>query len=241
MVNSPSCANPVKLENSMALKPASEVSTTAVVAVSAIPLGALAVLMRCFGGDVLDFHGKHYRYSNVPVVMKPLQQPHPPFWYASSNEIGSTWGGEHGLHFVTLGSTRSAKASIEAYREALAKRGAPAQPKPEFPGGAVIGLAAGYLVSGFLVAAVQTLPLPDNFLGYEPRVEEGRRYFPPDRIWLATMHRAGAVPFSRTADTFDADGTFTLRYGRYRRYSEDQGEPLPYRGELDKRPTSSKK
>jgi hypothetical protein len=108
-------------------------------------------------------------------------------------------------------------------------------------GGAVIGLAAGYLVSGFLVAAFQTLPLPDGFLGYEPRVEEGRRYLPPDRVWLATMHRAGAVSLSRTAGTFDSDGTFTLRYARYRRYSEDRGEALPYRGELDKLATKAAK
>jgi alkanesulfonate monooxygenase SsuD/methylene tetrahydromethanopterin reductase-like flavin-dependent oxidoreductase (luciferase family) len=70
-----------------------------------------------------------------------LQQPHPPFWYASSSAVGATWAGARGLHFVTLGPTRSAKASIDAYREALAKRGAPAQPKPEFAGGAVIGLS----------------------------------------------------------------------------------------------------
>jgi alkanesulfonate monooxygenase SsuD/methylene tetrahydromethanopterin reductase-like flavin-dependent oxidoreductase (luciferase family) len=90
--------------------------------------------------DSLTFKGEHYIYENVPIALRPLQQPHPPFWYASSNEIGSTWGGEHGLHFVTLGPTPLAKANIAAYKAALRKRGAPAQPKPEFPGGAVIGV-----------------------------------------------------------------------------------------------------
>jgi alkanesulfonate monooxygenase SsuD/methylene tetrahydromethanopterin reductase-like flavin-dependent oxidoreductase (luciferase family) len=91
--------------------------------------------------DWLTYKGKHFAYENVPMALRPLQQPHPPFWYASSSAIGATWAGAQGLHFVTLGPTRSAKASIEAYREALAKRGAPAQPKAEFPGGAVIGLS----------------------------------------------------------------------------------------------------
>ena len=90
--------------------------------------------------DSLTYKGKHYSYENVPIALRPLQQPHPPFWYASSNEIGSTWAGEHGLHFVTLGPTPFAKANIEAYKTALAKRGAPAQPKAEFSGGAVIGV-----------------------------------------------------------------------------------------------------
>ena len=90
--------------------------------------------------DLLTYKGDHYAYENVPMALRPLQQPHPPFWYASSSEIGSTWGGEHGLHFVTLGPTRVGQGQYRGLQKALAKRGAPAQPKPEFPGGAVIGV-----------------------------------------------------------------------------------------------------
>jgi alkanesulfonate monooxygenase SsuD/methylene tetrahydromethanopterin reductase-like flavin-dependent oxidoreductase (luciferase family) len=90
--------------------------------------------------DTLSYDGKYYEYQDVPIALRPFQQPHPPFWYASSSPVGSTWAGEQGLHFVTLGATTAAKACIDAYRAALAKRGGPAQPKPEFPGGAVIGV-----------------------------------------------------------------------------------------------------
>jgi len=90
--------------------------------------------------DSLTYKGKHYVYENVPIALRPLQQPHPPFWYASSNEIGSTWGGEHGLHYVTLGPTPFAKANIAAFKTAFAKRRSAAQPKAEFPGGIVIGV-----------------------------------------------------------------------------------------------------
>jgi alkanesulfonate monooxygenase SsuD/methylene tetrahydromethanopterin reductase-like flavin-dependent oxidoreductase (luciferase family) len=91
--------------------------------------------------DALSYTGNHFTYENVPIALRPLQQPHPPFWYASSSAIGATWAGEQGLHFVTLGPTASAKANIDAYRAALAKRGAPAQPKAEFAGGAAIGVS----------------------------------------------------------------------------------------------------
>jgi alkanesulfonate monooxygenase SsuD/methylene tetrahydromethanopterin reductase-like flavin-dependent oxidoreductase (luciferase family) len=90
--------------------------------------------------DALTYAGSHFSYADVPIVLRPLQQPHPPFWYGSSNETGSTWAGEKGLHFVTLGPTEFAKKNIDAYKAALAKRGRPAQPKPEFPGGAAIGV-----------------------------------------------------------------------------------------------------
>src|SRR5580704_264809 len=41
--------------------------------------------------DTLTYHGKHFAYENVPIALRPLQQPHPPFWYASSSAIGATW------------------------------------------------------------------------------------------------------------------------------------------------------
>jgi len=90
--------------------------------------------------DRLSYESENYAYSDVPIELRPLQEPHPPFWYGSSNEIGSTWAGEQGLHFVTLGPMATAKANIAAYKVALQRRGGPVHPKPEFPGGAAIGV-----------------------------------------------------------------------------------------------------
>jgi len=90
--------------------------------------------------DVLTYKGPHYEYENVPIALRPLQQPHPPFWYGSSNTTGATWAGERGMHFVSLGPIGFAKRNIDAFREALAKRGGPASPKPEFSGGTAVGV-----------------------------------------------------------------------------------------------------
>ncbi len=90
--------------------------------------------------DRLTYHGPHFSYDNVPMELRALQRPTPPFWYPSSNETGARWAGENGLHFSTLGSVERAKACIDSYRQGLAKRGGPAVPKPEFAGGAAIGV-----------------------------------------------------------------------------------------------------
>jgi alkanesulfonate monooxygenase SsuD/methylene tetrahydromethanopterin reductase-like flavin-dependent oxidoreductase (luciferase family) len=90
--------------------------------------------------DELTYSGPYYSYEKVPIALRPLQQPHPPFWYGSSGPEGSTWAGEHGLHFVTLGPNEFAKANIDTFKEAFAKRGSAAQPKPEFSGGVAIGV-----------------------------------------------------------------------------------------------------
>jgi alkanesulfonate monooxygenase SsuD/methylene tetrahydromethanopterin reductase-like flavin-dependent oxidoreductase (luciferase family) len=88
----------------------------------------------------LDHSGKRFSYRNVPMELAPLQQPHPPIWYPSSNETGAGWAGARGLHFSTLGAVDRAKACIDAYKAAYARRGAPATPNGAFPGGTAIGV-----------------------------------------------------------------------------------------------------
>lgn len=124
----------------------------------------------------------------------------------------------------------------------------------EFPGyvqqvgGGVFGLVTGYLVAGFLVCVLQTLPWHEHFLEFRPRAEGEtgmRRVLPPDRVWLALMRYAGTQAFANRVEredaaspydrysTFDSAGTFELRFLRYRRFSESR-LPLRYQGELDR-------
>lgn len=116
-------------------------------------------------------------------------------------------------------------------------------------GASVVGLVTGYLAAGFLLCAVQTLPVEENFLGFQTRVPSEPPYrsvFPPDRVWLVMMRHAGAHPFSWKEEsrpvnesaveryqTFDRAATFEIRYQRYRRYGESR-PPLNYTGEFDR-------
>lgn len=92
--------------------------------------------------DRLTYHGPYYDYDDVPIVLRPLQQPHPAMWYGSSNTVGAEWAGERGLHFASNGPTARAKENIDAYRAALARRGTGVEiPHAEFPGGGAIGVS----------------------------------------------------------------------------------------------------
>jgi len=102
-------------------------------------LDAYECLIKGLTTDKLTHAGPYYTYTDVPMALRPLQGPHPAFWYGSSNEIGATFAGEQGMHFTANGGTAHAKVNINAYKAALAKRGGPAQPKAEFKGGAAIG------------------------------------------------------------------------------------------------------
>ena len=112
-----------------------------------------------------------------------------------------------------------------------------------------VGVVTGYLLAGFLTCALQTLPIDENFMGFEPRnpSEPGYRSFcPPDRVWLVLMRHAGAYPFTWNEEprpegasaveryaTFDRNATFELRYLRYRRHTETR-PPMIYVGEFDR-------
>jgi len=43
---------------------------------------AYHVIMQALTRDAVNFAGKHYRFENVPIDLKPLQRPYPPLWYA---------------------------------------------------------------------------------------------------------------------------------------------------------------
>jgi alkanesulfonate monooxygenase SsuD/methylene tetrahydromethanopterin reductase-like flavin-dependent oxidoreductase (luciferase family) len=110
-------------------------------------IDAFTCLRAALASETLSYSGKHYSYSNVPMALRPLQQPMPPFWYGSSNTTGAAWSGAQGMHFVANGPTGYCKPNIDAYREALAKRGAPAFPKPEFRGGTAVGVLRHIIVA----------------------------------------------------------------------------------------------
>jgi hypothetical protein len=104
-------------------------------------------------------------------------------------------------------------------------------------GGVVFGMAAGYLLAGFLVCALQTLPWHQEFMGfgadYDPAQTGAalRRILPPDRVWLGLMNKASTVAFSTGGKGFDNYGSYEMRYARYRRYN-DKFEVSPMKGEI---------
>ena len=98
--------------------------------------------------DRLTYDGPYFRYDDVPVVLHPLQQPYPPFWYGSSNAVGSQFAGENGMHFATNGPNATAKQNIEAFRSALVARGGGASvPLAAFDGGVAVGVSRTVVVA----------------------------------------------------------------------------------------------
>ncbi|HLW69805.1 MAG TPA: LLM class flavin-dependent oxidoreductase [Candidatus Binataceae bacterium] len=87
---------------------------------------ALTALVTGLREDRLNHHGKHYRFDNVPMELRPIQRPNPPFWYGVTSPESVSFAARHGMHMVGLGPIPMVKGMTEQYREELGRhRGGP--------------------------------------------------------------------------------------------------------------------
>src|SRR5712675_2147045 len=50
----------------------------------------------------LTFHGKFFRFDDVPMELEPLQKPHPPVWYGLHAPASAERAARKGLRVVSL-------------------------------------------------------------------------------------------------------------------------------------------
>ena len=53
-------------------------------------------------------NGEFWKFENVPMEPKPLQQPHPPLWFGARDAIGLQRAARHGQGWMGAGSSSSA-------------------------------------------------------------------------------------------------------------------------------------
>jgi alkanesulfonate monooxygenase SsuD/methylene tetrahydromethanopterin reductase-like flavin-dependent oxidoreductase (luciferase family) len=77
---------------------------------------ALDVLLKGLSSDRLDHAGPFYRFEDVPMVLRPVQRPHPPLWYGAGSPDSIRWCARHGINMVTLALGERARRAMELYR-----------------------------------------------------------------------------------------------------------------------------
>ena len=66
--------------------------------------------------DELTFSGEFYNFNKVPMVLRPVQRPYPPLWYAVLTPDAAYWAALEKAHIVTLLPADPAREIIERYR-----------------------------------------------------------------------------------------------------------------------------
>ena len=86
---------------------------------------ALDIIKKALTSDVLNHQGEFFRFENVPIVMKPVQRPHPPLWYGIMSAETAVWAAANDANVVTLLPTGPARAITDCYRAEWTKLGKP--------------------------------------------------------------------------------------------------------------------
>jgi alkanesulfonate monooxygenase SsuD/methylene tetrahydromethanopterin reductase-like flavin-dependent oxidoreductase (luciferase family) len=73
----------------------------------------LAAVQYGLSHDVLDHHGEFYNFDELPMRLRPKQEPMPPFWYMRNVETAAM----DGMNTIIVGGLDSFEANVTRYRE----------------------------------------------------------------------------------------------------------------------------
>ncbi len=111
---------------------------------------ALRLIKQGLSADTLTFVGEFYRFHDVPMVLRPVQRPHPPLWYGVVNLESVHWAAVENAHIVTLLPTDGARAIIARYKTEWASLGKRARALP------LMGVMRHVVLAGSEAAALRT-------------------------------------------------------------------------------------
>ena len=78
---------------------------------------ALDIVLRGLGAPTLDAAGAHFRLHDVPMVMAPLQRPHPPIWYGVHSRESAERAARRGFNIVCNEPAAASRTYIDRFRE----------------------------------------------------------------------------------------------------------------------------
>jgi alkanesulfonate monooxygenase SsuD/methylene tetrahydromethanopterin reductase-like flavin-dependent oxidoreductase (luciferase family) len=76
---------------------------------------ALEVIRAGLKGGPLNHEGRYYKYTDVPMVLAPVQKPHPPLWYGLVRPEGATWAVKNRVNALVNGPVARVKPLCERY------------------------------------------------------------------------------------------------------------------------------
>jgi alkanesulfonate monooxygenase SsuD/methylene tetrahydromethanopterin reductase-like flavin-dependent oxidoreductase (luciferase family) len=91
---------------------------------------AFQLLLKGLAADELTFEGKYYRYDRVPMILKPVQRPHPPLWYGTAIPENADWPAANDVNVVIIALRETVRVITDRYRAVRAKLGKPADALP---------------------------------------------------------------------------------------------------------------
>lgn len=74
------------------------------------------ILTKAFEVASLDYEGKFYRFNGTPIVVTPLQRPHPPLWYGVGGPESVDWPARYRMNIGTNALNPVVRKITDRYR-----------------------------------------------------------------------------------------------------------------------------
>jgi alkanesulfonate monooxygenase SsuD/methylene tetrahydromethanopterin reductase-like flavin-dependent oxidoreductase (luciferase family) len=84
---------------------------------------AYAVVMKALSSETLTHEGAYFNFRDVPIMMHPVQKPHPPLWYGVGNVEGVAWCVQNRVNAVVNGPISRVREITDRYRAEWAAAG----------------------------------------------------------------------------------------------------------------------
>jgi alkanesulfonate monooxygenase SsuD/methylene tetrahydromethanopterin reductase-like flavin-dependent oxidoreductase (luciferase family) len=76
---------------------------------------AFQVLLKGLAVDELTFDGKFYHFDKVPMILHPVQRPHPPLWYGVSLPDNADWPAQNDVNVISLAPPQQVRPIFDRY------------------------------------------------------------------------------------------------------------------------------
>jgi alkanesulfonate monooxygenase SsuD/methylene tetrahydromethanopterin reductase-like flavin-dependent oxidoreductase (luciferase family) len=87
---------------------------------------ALEIILNAWSRERSSHAGDFWRFEEIALYPRPVQQPHPPIWVAGTSVESLEWAGRRGFHVMTVGHPHAPEKvgpGVEAWKKALADQG----------------------------------------------------------------------------------------------------------------------
>ena len=87
---------------------------------------ALEIILKAWRNERFKHEGKFWRFQEITLYPRPVQQPHPPVWVAGTSAATLEWAGRRGYDIMTVGHPHppeKVRPGVEAWKKALIENG----------------------------------------------------------------------------------------------------------------------
>ncbi|MBJ22685.1 MAG: LLM class flavin-dependent oxidoreductase [bacterium] len=77
----------------------------------------LEILELALRNERLDYDGRFHRYADVPIELRSVQKPNPPFWFGMTTPENAVWAGRRGMNVASFSPNAPAGELATIYRE----------------------------------------------------------------------------------------------------------------------------